>query len=481
MATIRISRLPEIRNDRLSADDFLIINDGDIVTSKISFEEFTIAFGQQDIEFTGDLLYTGDVVFEGQVTGDFYNKDQVYNKTEINQIVDNLRDYDAVQDTKIEALITLSGRPPLSEDLGVFRGGNASNDWPPVPGLIPDNSTIKAALGVLEDGVIRNATDIANLELRVLQNEVDIQDLKNRVDAIEDELYGSGGTTPPTNPNPGDSVTGDIIIIFDTLAEHNLRLTWLETAMGGAYNDAVPLPGFTYDYPGVDGSAGPSTTYSGDVFGYLNGHHDAIANLRLRADYNDEENRALITLSGLPRLSVNLGTFVVPTANYSENQVFPSPHVTTTLNNKNNKEAFQNIVDEVATRSPIINPVFEQKITGEKEGSVIPFYYSNPAAANASTGSDGTFASTEGAFAYTRLNSGGSVAPRAHFSDGSQWIDLLSSLDKEQILSAVGIQLFQNDDQAGIGGVGVGFVYAQGATWAAAKLRTRGVNAVVNP
>ena len=128
MTTIRISRLPEIKNDRVSADDYLIINDGDIVTSKVTFEEFVFAIGAQDIEFTGDVLYTGDVVFEGAVTGDFYNKDQTYSKVEIDQIVKNLNDYNIVQDARITAIETLIGRPSLSTHLGVFPGS-----------IIPDN------------------------------------------------------------------------------------------------------------------------------------------------------------------------------------------------------------------------------------------------------------------------------------------------------------------------------------------------------
>ena len=109
MTTIRISRLPEIKNDRVSKDDFVILNDGDLVTSKISFGEFCIGIGAQDLEYSGDQLFTGSVVFEGSVTGDFYNKDQTYSKTEINQLISNLEDYNVIQDLRVSSLVALSG------------------------------------------------------------------------------------------------------------------------------------------------------------------------------------------------------------------------------------------------------------------------------------------------------------------------------------------------------------------------------------
>ncbi len=149
MTTIRISRLPEIRNDRMSKDDYIIVNDGDLITSKISFKEFCIGVGAQDLKYTGDILYTGDVVFEGAVTGDFYNKDQTYSKTEINQLISNLEDYNVIQDARVSALVNLSGMPELSQDLGTFPLlGNCPNGGEAV---LLDNLTVKAAFVEIRD------------------------------------------------------------------------------------------------------------------------------------------------------------------------------------------------------------------------------------------------------------------------------------------------------------------------------------------
>ena len=74
MATIRVSFLPEIKVDRITDDDYYIVNDGDITTSKVSFKQMVLGIAERDIEFTGDVTFTGDVVIDGGVDGDFYNK-----------------------------------------------------------------------------------------------------------------------------------------------------------------------------------------------------------------------------------------------------------------------------------------------------------------------------------------------------------------------------------------------------------------------
>ena len=170
MTTIRISRLPEIQNDRISSDDYLIINDGDIVTSKVTFEEFVYAIGAQDIEFVGDLKYSGDIIFTGDVTGDFYNKDQTYTKAEIDQLIKNLNNYNVIQDARIVALETLTGRPTLSTDLGVFPGT-----------IIPDNSSVIQAFVSIEEY-------LTALNATVDEHVLLIRDVTFRVDKLETDV-----------------------------------------------------------------------------------------------------------------------------------------------------------------------------------------------------------------------------------------------------------------------------------------------------
>ena len=133
-ASIKISRLPEILVNRVTPNDYFIINDGDIVTSKISFKTLVSAISSQNIAFDGNVVFLGDV------TGDFYNKDEVYTNTEVDAIINNLTQNIGQTDERVAALVELSGRPPLSSHLGVFTGG-----------IIPDSATVRLALEALEE------------------------------------------------------------------------------------------------------------------------------------------------------------------------------------------------------------------------------------------------------------------------------------------------------------------------------------------
>ena len=186
MTTIRISRLPEIKNDRVSSDDYLIINDGDIVTSKVTFEEFVFAIGAQDIDFTGDITYSGDVNFDGQISGDFYLKSETYNKNEINLLIKDLTDYNTLQDARITALQTLTGRPSLSTDLGTFPGV-----------VIPDHTNITGAFEVLDSWTTENRTRIEAIEQTHSGVTTDIEALELRVEKIEDALGDPDNVVTP--------------------------------------------------------------------------------------------------------------------------------------------------------------------------------------------------------------------------------------------------------------------------------------------
>ena len=83
-ASIKISRLPEILVNRVTPNDYFIVNDGDIATSKISFGTLVSAISSQNIAFDGNVVFLGDV------TGDFYNKNETYTNVEVDEIIANL-------------------------------------------------------------------------------------------------------------------------------------------------------------------------------------------------------------------------------------------------------------------------------------------------------------------------------------------------------------------------------------------------------
>ena len=451
MTTIRISRLPEIRNDRMSKDDFIIVNDGDIITSKINFEEFVTAIGAMDNEYTGDLLFTGDVVFEGSVTGDFYNKDETYSKTEINQLIANLEDYNVIQDARVSALVNLSGLPELSEDLGTF----------PILGNCPfggeaadlDNKSVKAAFVELRDYTKENRCDITRIDYQVTEIRLDLDNLTDRVDQIEIEINGIGGGP---DPNPGDPPPDGIIPWLRwltikinehemTLIDHEQRIVILEQ-----YKDELETI--------------------------------IIPDLTDRLKINDDENAALIALSGAPQYATNLGTFTYSAVPHpGNNETFRS----NSLNNKNIKEAFQEVLDQVRTRAGIDDPIFVNKITGPKQApSVVPFYYQSAAQLSGATGSDGDLASAEGAFAYTREDNPANYnEPKAWVRAQTEWLQILTNGNFWAITDALNIKGPYANDGAAVD-VPDGFVYVQwdsGALGTSPMLKTKGVNTANNP
>lgn len=497
MTTIRISRLPEIKNDRVSADDYLIINDGDIVTSKVTFEEFVFAIGAQDIEFTGDMLYTGDVVFEGAVTGDFYNKDQTYSKAEIDQIVKNLNDYNIIQDARITAIETLIGRPSMSTDLGIFPGN-----------VIPDNCTIVEAFESIEQYLMVLDGRITVNELDILQLKIDVDKLQEDVENIFVLLNGLGGSNP--NPPPPDPDNPDGIL---------QDIEWLI----GKVNY---LLAHVADIEALLGTCDISSLAGGTVTCALVDHENRIDVTEKSNAINDAENANLILLSGVGKagglvegaliVSDNLETFTYnPVPDPVYNEVLASP----ALDGKNNKEAFQLQLDAIRTRSPIVAPVFGEKtgsgvgsassqsysITGAKTASsMIPMYHADFNKLNKwehpqGLAGDATDArkQCEGSFAYTRGDSGvanpvqgaqnDTAAGRPWFRDQNEWIQLLATTNRSAVWEALGLKVAINDAQASSPPANVpdGFVYIQKNSLSDSDelgwLKVNGVNTSDNP
>ena len=454
MTTIRISRLPEIRNDRMSKDDFIIVNDGDIITSKINFEEFVTAIGAMDNEYTGDLLFTGDVVFEGSVTGDFYNKDQTYSKAEINQLIANLEDYNVIQDARITALVNLSGLPELSEDLGTFPllancafGGEAAD---------LDNLTVKDAFVEIRDYTKENRCEIARLDYQVTEIRLELDDLTDRVDQIEIEINGNiGGGPPDPGGPPPDGILPWLRWLTIKVNEHEMTLIDHEQRI-------VILEQYKDELETI-----------------------IIPDLTDRLLINDNENAALITLSGAPQYATDLGTFTYsPVPHPGNNETFRS----NSLNNKTIKAAFQEVLDQVRTRAGIDDPIFVNKITGPKQSSsVIPFYYATAAQLSGASGADGDLASAEGAFAYTRNDNPINVdEPKAWVRAQTEWLQILTSGNFSAIIDTLNLRTAKNDAEASALSppVGDGFLYVQ---YDPAKpleqplLKVNGVNSAANP
>ncbi len=481
MTTIRISRLPEIKNDRVSADDYLIINDGDIVTSKVTFEEFVFAIGAQDIEFTGDVLYTGDVVFEGAVTGDFYNKDQTYSKVEIDQIVKNLNDYNIVQDARITAIETLIGRPSLSTHLGVFPGS-----------IIPDNCTIIEAFDSIEEYCLANRALID-------ENILNIQDLQFRVEILEDkvadilvELNGLGGTPNP-NPDPDnpDGILQTLEWLIGQVNNHEIRILAIEALLGDC--DISALAGGTVTCALVD-------------------HETRVDDLETKNEINDAENANLITLSGVGKAGGNVNGAPIVSDNLESFSYLVVPHSAwnetlgaQALDLKNNKEAFQLQLDAIRTRAPIEGPVFTEQVgTGQKYGitgpvaspSMIPMFHNSYSELDRYkiAGVD-TKDGCEGSFAYTRTNSGytpgvgtgdpGTIQGRAFYRNQTKWVELLSTMNRAALWDALGLVVAINDGNATANGVKPGYIYVQkdAATDpdSTGLLKVNGVNTADNP
>ena len=454
MTTIRISRLPEIKNDRVSADDFVILNDGDLVTSKIAFSEFCIGIGAQDIEYTGDILYTGEVTFEGPVTGDFYNKDQTYSKTEINQLISNLEDYNVIQDLRVSSLIALSGLPELSTDLGTFPllstcidGGEAA---------VLDNLTVKEAMTTLRLYTKENRCYITTLQAEIIVLRGEVEDLDDRVTIIEGQIDLNGGPGDPTDPTPPNGILPWLQWLTIKVGEHEILLN----------EHTNKLNEHEYRIEQLE---------------------ERVDKLEVRAEKNDRENANLIILSGRPADSQNLGTFTYNIVTHdANNATFRSQ----SLDNTTVKDAFQEVLSEVRSRAPWENPIFVGKIIGSKDASVIPFFHPVVNSLNSVTGADNTADSVEGAFAYTKSGGYGlenKSEPRAWVkgpdTGGFDWLQILTSGNYWDIVEALNLRHFANDGDArgDANPIGDGFVYVQTDPSGPPMLKVLGVNTADNP
>ena len=260
MATVRVSSLPEIKVDRITDDDYYIVNDGDITTSKVAFKQMVLGIAERDIEFQGDIVFTGDVQFEGGASGPFPNTGDVYTKGEVDALIYELEQYDVRQDEKLNPLIILSGE---------LEGSTFHRDFP--RGIIQTQSTVRSALTDLEAYADDNRTLIIGLQQDGNDTETEIAELETRLDALEVIVSGPAkdGTAGlefdvaqlKTDVN---TIQNDIVDINNELVLHDGRITVLEA-------DVLALKTSTTD--------------------------------------ESEKVASLIALSGLPEKTDDLGTF----------------------------------------------------------------------------------------------------------------------------------------------------------------------------
>jgi len=440
MTTVRISRLPEIRNDRLTNDDYFVVNDGNITTNRISFKELVIGISANITELPNDLTFTGDVIFEGSVIGDFYNKDQTYNKTEINQIIQGLEDYNDIQDSRINDLITLTGRPPNSTDLGYFT-------W----GIIRNDATIKIALQDLENQIQENLIQIEKNRQNIEINRGDIDDLLTWQEEINIIINGNG--QGPGDPGNIDGILEDIANINIKLSEHEFRIEKLEEHIVR-----------------IDGEISV-------INGTLDDHET-------RLTQNDNENANLIELSGVAVSGASITTTTHTLASVTR----PAPNLKTWLSttSPSTNQALDEIAAEINLMPPTDRPIFTGKVTGPSgttSQSVIPFHFPDPASLSSAVGDDGTNNSTVGSFGLAQSNntmyyrgtdaSKGQAGWHAIFGDGTRGL-MMKTLFFNQSIP------YQDDANAVANGIAQGQVYAQdpsgGMDWEVALFKTNGVN-----
>ena len=258
MATIRVSSLPEIKVDRITDDDYYIVNDGDITTSKVSFKQMVLGIAQKDIEFTGDVSFTGDVIMEGGVDGDFYNKSETYSRVEIDGFVSTLENYDEMQDDKLLPLIKLSGE---------LEGSEFYRDFPGT--VISDQATTRSALTDLEGYVIDNRTLIESSDSQISDLSDELAALDVRVTDLELIING-------------DATTDGLVFKLDQLT---IRVAANEIDILELQNK-------------VTINEGNITQLQTDLL-----------DLNVEVTDHDEKVDSLIALSGLPEKTDDLGAF----------------------------------------------------------------------------------------------------------------------------------------------------------------------------
>jgi len=213
MATIRVSSLPEIQVDRITDDDYYIVNDGDITTSKLSFKQMVLGIAQKDIEFSGTIKFSGDVEFEANATGPFPNNDDVYTTDEIDVKIKTLEEKDRTQDVLLGNLTTLSGEVPGSEVHTAFPKG-----------IIIETPTTRGALIDLEQNIFENIARIESLELSKDDNNQDIVDINSQLSDLEVVVVGVETNVSNLQARVSGAET--------TIIDHEQRILANETAVG---------------------------------------------------------------------------------------------------------------------------------------------------------------------------------------------------------------------------------------------------------
>jgi len=391
MATVRVSSLPEIKVDRITDDDYYIVNDGDITTSKVAFKQMILGIAERDIEFQGDITFTGDVVMSGNIEGDFYTKSETYSKLQIDALVSELENYDEMQDDKILPLIKLSGE---------IEGSEVYRDFP--KGIIQSQATTRSALTDLEFYADDSRTLIENLQLAAGDLGDELGAIDERVSDIEVILHGTNN----------DGLISDVSLLTfrvqtneSDIAELKQRVTISEGDISQLQLDLITLNNLTQDH--------------------------------------DQKLDSLITLSGRPTNSKDLGAFTGSTIGI----------------NSTVKEALQDLETEVELKAPIDNPVFTTIITAPKAQNSVPCFYTGVS----TLPSGGSY--VEGVFAYADAEGSAYVSTTGGWERIISYNDSSTTPNRTALFNMLGYTVaYDSESAAAAGGVPIGGTYVYSAT-----------------
>lgn len=186
MASIKISNLPDLTADRVTNNDYFIVNDENQTTTKLRFVDLVEAFGGQNVTFTGVVRFTGSVSID--VIDD--TDSNVYTKTSVNTLIaeSEARSAALVQanTNDITRLVSLTKAPSIGGIYlsGTFTGAadGSSNLVDAVNAVATESDATKTELATVESLVNTNGTNIGTLQANVSDHETRIVALETTVD-----------------------------------------------------------------------------------------------------------------------------------------------------------------------------------------------------------------------------------------------------------------------------------------------------------
>jgi len=220
MASIKISNLPDLTPDRVTNNDYFIVNDENQTTTKLRFADLVTAISDENITFTGVVRFTGGVNVD--VIDD--TSSNVYTKNSVNVLISEseARSEALINENKsdITRLVSLTKAPSTG---GIYLNGTfsgaaaaATNLVDAVNAVANQSTASKTELDAVEAVVNTNATNIGQLQAIT-------SDHGNRIVALEDTVNGTPG-------NPG---------FEDRIAANEVAIAALDDALNDATTGVI--------------------------------------------------------------------------------------------------------------------------------------------------------------------------------------------------------------------------------------------------